>query len=116
MLPSCGAHGFADLVLDFENFVPGLDQRLFEPVDLLRQFGVGEDAFGDGVLRFADDQNLSAANARRNGNSPERLFTLMQRLWHKQMLSERVFFGKEFLAVPTTGTFRLSLPPPKLCG
>ena len=37
-----GAHAFDDFLLDSEDLLPGLDQRLFETIDFLRQFHIGQ--------------------------------------------------------------------------
>ena len=99
-----GPHAGADLALDFKDFLPGLDQRLFEPVDFLRQFRIGQFALGYGRVRPAEHKDLPPANSRRNGNAPENFLALVRRLWHGQSLHGTGGFEKSFLSGP-------NLPP-----
>jgi len=93
-----GAHAFADFALDVEELVPGLDEGLFEAIDFLDGLAIGELAFGDGLTRFANDKDLSAAHPGRDRDAPESLFFSERRLWHGQFLPNAAGVEKQFLA------------------
>ena len=77
----------ADLALDLENLVAGLDERFFQAINLLRHLGFGQMAFGDVGAGSAEDQDFATTNSSRDRNAPEGLFSLIQRLCHGYSLN-----------------------------
>ena len=73
-------HLGADLVLHFQNLLPGLGQCFFKAVQLLRQFRVAQLPLRHRDVRFAEHEDFPLAYARRNGNALENLFPFVSKL------------------------------------
>ena len=78
-----GAHAFADLALDLQDLVAGLDQGLLQAIDFLGQRGVGQLQLGDGRTGAAQHENLPTAYSGRDRYAPEALLSTLLRLWHE---------------------------------
>ena len=53
-----GAHRLVHLALDLEDLVPGLGERLFQPLDLLGQVRLGNFMAGNGLTGFSEHDNF----------------------------------------------------------
>jgi hypothetical protein len=89
------AHALAHPALHFQNLLPGLDQGFLEASDFFRQFHFRNLAFGNGWPAAPDEEDFAAANAARNRDAPESLFSLMVGLWHERLLAQAQRFGKQ---------------------
>jgi hypothetical protein len=77
------AQAFGQLPLDFENLVAGIDERLFETLELDGDFFVGDLGVGDDVaVRLAEYEDFPPADSRRNRDSTENPFSRSRCVWH----------------------------------
>ena len=94
-----GAHAVADLALHLEDLVPGLHQRLLQPVDLLRQLRVSQLAPGDGRAESARARESCPRQTPAETGMPRKLFSPVRlQLWHGRFLTKPSAPGKQFLA------------------
>ena len=70
-----GAHGLAHLALDLEDLLAGQDQRLFEALDFLRDFRLGNLVPRDVVAGLAQHDNSPRAHPSANGDAAQNLFS-----------------------------------------
>ena len=78
-----GAHAFAHLALDFENLVPGLDQRLLQAIDLLGQLRVGQLRVGRWWGGRGPARRILPRHTPAETGMPRKVFSpFCWRLWH----------------------------------
>ena len=77
---------------------PAVDERSFEAIDFLRQFGLREPAFRDIRTPSSQHKDFAPAHSSRNRNAPKRLFAPRCWRWHRRLLAIASAVEKQFLA------------------
>src|SRR5262249_52868167 len=96
--PLVRTHGATYLALDLEDLVSGLDQGLFEPIDLLAELGFRYSLPVNAGSGASQHKDLPPRNPRRYWDATEGSLTLMRRFGHTESLTKTDDLEKQIFA------------------